>query len=256
MSDVGSRSPKQNLSYRPWIATLLAFARNDAVTLLRSIIVTLFLLYVTTHSALACTQLAAPIINVVPQTHPIIYDFDTPTAALGQLQRDKISPYGIEADTTTGGLRHDQPEYKLVVYVESDFDPNSGLYCLWYRKIDLHITLQPKIFVAKEFNQGNCRSAIIEHEQKHVVVDRLLINKYAKKVGNELSSIISNIGAEGPFPLRDALVTRRKMIAAVRKIIEEEQHAHIRELNILQNQIDSLEEYKAVSSHCQDVRLR
>ena len=224
--------------------------------LLKNITLTAFFLCITIHSALACTQPTQPIINVVPQTHPILYDFETSFITLGQLQRDKTSPYGIGADTATGGLRHDQPQYKLVVFVESDFDPNSGLYCLWYRKIDLEITLQPKIFVAKEFNQGNCRTAIIEHEQKHVVVDRLLINKYAKKVGAELSSIISNIGAEGPFPLRDALTTRRKMIAAVRKIIEEEQRAHIRELNTLQNQIDSLEEYQAVSAHCQDVQLR
>ena len=256
MSDVGSRSLKHDLSYRPWIATLPMVARNDGIRVLLLIPLALFFLCLTMHSALACTQHTQPVINVAPQTHPILYDFDTSSLALSRLQRDKQSPYGIGADTATGGLRHDQPQYKLVVYVESDFDPNSGLYCLWYRKIDLEITLQPKIFVAREFNQGNCRTAIIEHEQKHVVVDRLLINKYAKKVGAELSSIISNIGAEGPFPLRDALATRRKMIAAVKKIIEEEQRAHIQELNTLQNQIDSLEEYQAVSKHCQNVKLR
>ena len=159
-------------------------------------------------------------------------------------------------DTATGGLRHDQPQYELVVYVESDFNPNTGLYCLWYRKIDLQITLQPKIYVAKEFTQDGCREAILEHEQKHVVVDRLLINKYAKKVGLELSQTISHIGAEGPFQLRDALITRRKMIGAVKKIVQEEQEEHVKELNKRQNEIDSLEEYQAVSAHCQDVRFR
>lgn len=197
-----------------------------------------------------CALPHAPAIAVTPVSNPIEYDFERSEAALSAVKSDTKSPYAPGTDTATGGLRHDEPKISTAVKIgQQSFSDGSG--CLWYDEIKIDITLQPKIYVARENDGPRCRDAIIEHEHKHVDVDRLVINKHSKMLGDRLRGLVNNVGASGPYQGEAAMKeAQEKMVALVEKTIAQQTEAIEQEMRQAQAQIDTLAEYQAVSMKC------
>lgn len=203
----------------------------------------------------ACTVRKAPSITVKIETEEIDYDYSHTAAALGLMKTDSVSPYSPGADTVSGGLREDHPEIRSQVGWELMSEPYRKIGCLSYDKIDIVIHLDPKIYVAKEFNSGACREAILQHERRHVEVDRKVMNKYGASIGQAVQAAVNSAGALGPFKLEDQEKMKALSSSHIESAINTQKLLMEQEMRRLQGQVDSLEEYKRVSAQCRDVKL-
>lgn len=203
-----------------------------------------------------CRINKAPRINIRPQTKAIQYDLDTPSAELTAKGSNTISPYGIEADTITGGLRHDHPLTKTSLSYHYIKDPRSQTICMAYNEITLEVILQPKIYIAEEFNRGRCAVEVLEHEKKHVKVDRQVINKYTKLMGKAIQQTVNQVGIVGPFPISREENMKKMMSSNIQNAISSVELAMLNEMNYLQQQVDSRAEYDRIGQYCESASKR
>lgn len=200
-----------------------------------------------------CTYAQAPMINIRPTTAPVQYDFTKTATQLTALQSDTISPYGLSVDVTTKGLRHDRPFMEYRIEFGTSVDQKYGSFCIWYKDITLDIKLQPKIYIAKEYNVGDCGKFILEHEKKHVRVDREVMNKYAALLGKSIQNAVNLAGAQGPYNYTQAEEVRQSMKLHIDSAIQSVMLLMQGEMNRRQQAIDSLQEYEAGRIVCKGV---
>lgn len=205
---------------------------------------------------MACVVEKAPSITVKVQTEEIDYDYSRNAAELGKLKTDSVSPYAPGADTVSGGLREDHPEIRSQIEWALKYEPKRNVGCMWYDTIEIIIHLKPKIYVAKEFYASQpCREAILQHERRHVEVDRKVMNKYAAGMGKAVQNAVNNAGAMGPFNMDDQEKIKTLSGKHIESALDSQRLLMEKEMRSLQSQVDSLEEYKRVSSFCRDVKL-
>ena len=121
---------------------------------------------------------------------------------------------------------------------------------MWYTEVDVEIALAPKIYLAQELNYSPCREAVINHEHKHVNVDRMMMNKYAHQLGEAVKEAVTEIGTFGPFDSADTGEYEQKFFKHVEAYIAPVIQELNLELRARQQHVDSLEEYEYVSQFC------
>lgn len=197
----------------------------------------------------ACKVPRAPQVVVTPVTKPVVYDFSRTVAELSAMKSDTVNPYGPGADTATGGLRFNETELRVSVRVGYEQRLPRGV-CMWYDTVEVQVELAPRVYVAKEFGRGACHKEILAHEQRHVRVDREIINRYVQSMGDLVRQIVNASGAAGPFPQSEIPARQDRMVALIRDGIlsqKAELEAYIRKR---QAEVDTLEEYERVSAIC------
>ncbi len=207
-------------------------------------------------SGLACALPKVPHVAVKVATREIDYDFSKSSEELGRIKGDTLSPYAAGADMVSGGLREDRPEIKTQIEWQVEIDESRNIACMWYDKVIINITLSPRIYVAREFNTGACREAVLHHEHRHVDVDRIVLNKFAADIGQTVQKAVDSAGVFGPFGYGD--IERIKKISSrhVESAIDSRRLLMEKDMDSKQSQIDTLEEYERVSAQCRDVKIR
>ncbi len=200
-----------------------------------------------------CKVPKAPIIQVQPKTADIRYDFTQTTEQLTAQGSNTVNPYSAKMDTTTGGLRADSVKMTSNVKMGTLTYPSLGVGCIWYDSVVVSIDLNPIIYIAREYQQEPCKSGILEHETKHVAVDRVVMNKYAVEVGRAVQNAVNQAGAMGPFNLNEMSGHQDRLIDHVKSAIKSQELSLEKEMRRQQAQVDSLEEYERVSKICKDV---
>ncbi len=207
------------------------------------------LLILATNS-IQCTVPKAPQIVVNPVTHDIKYNYSYSSEELSRVDTGSVSPYAPNVDASTGGLRHDTPLIETSLSWGVKTYRHAGASCMWYDKISVTITLRPEIYVSKDYKSDSCREAILQHEERHVQVDRIVMNRYAQELGIALQNKLKSVGAVGPYNES----RQDEMQAAMTQYIEDTinaQEAKIQEeMKGLQAQVDSLSEYETISKIC------
>lgn len=206
-------------------------------------------------SGMVCAVRTVPAIKVNVETDAIDYDFTKSAHHLSAIKNDTVSPYAPGTDTVSGGLREDHPQTRAAISWSMEYDPDKNIGCMWYDTVEITVSLNPKIYVAKEFNVGNCREAILAHERRHVAVDRDVMNKYARNMGQAVQRAINQAGAMGPFHMNDSKKMQDLSSAYIERAMKPQRDAMEKEMRIKQGQVDSLQEYQRVSTHCQNVLI-
>ncbi len=111
------------------------------------------------NSTFACRVEDSPRVKIAVTTNDIEYDNTHGARDLTALKTDTKSPYPPGSDTVTGGLRHDHPTIHTRMQWDIVWEDRNNMGCMRYETIDIEIHLQPKIFLAKEFDHGACRDA-------------------------------------------------------------------------------------------------
>lgn len=200
--------------------------------------------------AIRCAMTKAPVINVHPITRQIEYDFSKTSAQLTSMGRDTVSPYAPAADTVTGGLTVDMPQTKLEARFGGMAYPGD-VACAWYDTVTITIELRPKIYIARENTRNTvCRDAILEHERKHVAVNREIFNDYARSVGLAVQKAVNEAGPLGPFNEDRMEETKNVLMEHVKSAITAGELQLRKKISEKQGQIDSYEEYERVSAIC------
>ena len=192
-----------------------------------------------------------PKINIVPITDKVKYDYSLSTKELSTFHIDTDSPYDDDVITDVGGLMSGR--INIDHEIELDEEYHDGLHCFFYKEINVEIAISPKVYIAKEYPKGTCMfDEIKKHENKHVLVDRKVVNKYAKKVGIKLVDLINEEMLVGPVREKDSQLAtdylRNKVKAEINYIAKQMYD----ERNRRQQLVDSLGEYQDVTDNCRE----
>lgn len=200
-----------------------------------------------------CNVPKAPVIQVLPQTADIRYDLTKSTKDLTAQGSNTVNPYAANVDSTTGGLRSDSIKMKSGIKMGTRSYPSLNVGCLWYDSVVVNIYLNPVIYVAREYQKEPCKSAIMQHELKHVTVDREVMNKYANEIGRAVQNAVNQAGAMGPFNLNEMSAHQDRLMGHVQSAINSQELMLEKEMRSRQAKVDTLEEYERVSKICKDV---
>lgn len=123
--------------------------------------------------AIECRAKIAPQVNVKPMTRNVQYDFTKTKAELNSFDVDTISPYGPQHKTQVSGLMSGSIQTKSQVELLHEKYALQGKGCLYLKSANVTISIDPTIFVAKEYKKGSCyHNAVLNHERKHVQIGR------------------------------------------------------------------------------------
>lgn len=192
-------------------------------------------------------------ISVNPVTKKIAYDYSRTMADLQSTQTDTINPYGMSGVSITQGFMEGAIEVKPEVKLNYYEFPKYGAACVYYDKITINISIDPQITIAKEVYKDRCmQKAVLNHEMKHIMRDREIVNKYGRKMGNELRDELTKRGFITANPIRreDAQHVATNMQNAVFNILEREYKNMELKRAQVQQAVDSKQEYDRVAAEC------
>ncbi len=206
---------------------------------------------------LAGTKLTCPSheptkINIIPRTEEVKYDYSKPLRDIQNYNLDTVDPYAFHGTTVTQALMRGQIELKMKTsFGQAEFQ-RFGYSCIWYKDITVELFIDPTIIIAKELYNDSCmRKALLEHELKHVRVDREIVNKYAKTMGTKIFEALKSRGfSVGPVPSDRLGEISTKMQKVVHQILDLEYKKLGIERAERQRAVDSLGEYESVDDKC------
>ena len=201
---------------------------------------------------MTCRISEPPVISISPETDPIKYDISKTSEQLSALKTNTISPYGLDVDTATGGMRRDKANIEYVIKYHILTNNVGQTSCMSYANIDLKIQLRPKIYIAQEYNTGECGKMVLGHEKKHVTTDRWVTNKYSKKLGKAIQHTVNSVKVVGPFPSNRKAEVQTLMKERIKQTVNNVMTQMNQEMSIRQKHVDSLEEYERVSQYCKN----
>lgn len=195
-------------------------------------------------------------INVVPATQKVKYDYSKTLAQLQQTEVDTINPYGFSGVTSVNAYMKGTVAIKPQVRIGSQTNTRLRASCLWYDSIDVRIEIAPTIVIGKEIYYDPCLKRVtLDHEMKHVNVDRQIVNKYAKIIGQKIYSAIEARGFRTPpVPSEHVPAMNDRMSKVIAQVVELEHNKMQLERMEAQQAIDSLEEYERINKLCESSR--
>ncbi len=220
--------------------------------------VTLSSMLILAGNVIQCPAHEPTKIEVIPHTAKVKYDYSQSLEQIQAYQTDTIDPYSFHGHTITQGFMRGQIELRHKITFGTIKNSSLGYGCLWYNTIRIELDIDPSIVIAKELYDDKCmREAIIEHEMKHVYVDRKIVNQYAKSIGQRVFSALKKRGfSVGPFAIERMEEIQGKMQRVVAQILDLE----YKKLGITrkerQQAVDSLEEYQRVDDECPEFKER
>ena len=191
-------------------------------------------------------------IDIIPSTAETKFDTSKTLAELQGFSMDTVDPYGFHGQTITQAFMSGAITSSYEIKIGNEFLPRYNAYCLWYEKITVKIELDPTIVIAKELHRDFCmRKALIGHESKHVMVDRKVVNDYAKTVGQTLYTELKARGfSAGPIPSQHGQETVNRMQKVVKQLLDFEFQKLEIDRTERQRAVDSLQEYQNVDEKC------
>ncbi len=199
-----------------------------------------------------CNLPDAPQIFVKPRALPTKYNHQKSIEVLSSRQADTISPYPKHATTQTGGITASKIELKTSLQFEHQSWKHLGVGCVYFDRIDVTVQLDPTIYVAKDFKKRTCKyREVLKHEKQHVRVDKEVLNKYARKIGEALRLSINNAPGRGPYPLERLESIQVSMQEYVASVIKTQQSLMEEERFRRQQNVDTFEEYERIRLACE-----
>ena len=192
-------------------------------------------------------------ISVAPVSTKVQLHTDKSLAELQGVETATINPHSFGGVSVMQGYA--QASIKAGGETKLDYAPAEGYrdaICIWYDKITIRFDVDPSIHLAKEVYKDRCmRKAVYDHEMKHVMPDRKLINQYSNIVARKLSDQLRQRGfVVGPIPIDQAEGVAARMQQTVGQILELEFKRFELDRAEAQGRVDSLEEYQRVSKLC------
>ncbi|MCI5059891.1 MAG: hypothetical protein MRY79_02340 [Alphaproteobacteria bacterium] len=206
------------------------------------------------NAPIKCQIKVAPRINVTPSKSNVRYDFTRSKAELNRFDVDTISPYGPRHKTTVSGLMSGAIRVQSRVSFMHETYAQLGLGCVYLKSVDVKVHINPTIYIAREYKQGSCmHTAVLVHERKHVREDQLIVNKYAKIIGQAIKAVVnSQDGAFGPFETERIPFVQQNVQNSIQKIVKKYNQKMNEERQERQQAIDTLEEYESIGARCKD----
>ena len=217
-----------------------------------------FFLPVSGWASIECTSLFPTKISVLTEKTRIQYDFSQTKAQLSKIETDTISPYGTNHKTISSGLMSGALEIRSEVSFMQETFSSMGIGCLYVKSVDITLRTEPKIFVANEYKPGTCmHNAILEHEQKHVLEDQYIANKYISIIREAIYDVVSVQKSNvGPYSRLNMLKAQTNIQGEISKTISKYSKIMNKERRTRQQSIDTYEEYETIGKACSRSNLK
>ena len=198
-----------------------------------------------------CPPKPAGKVNIIWGSDNIQYDFTKSQAQMDRMDSDTENPYGRDVKTHVGGLMRGGVSIASRVQVATLTFPRTRKACQWVESMNIDIRIDPKIYIAREHPQGSCRhKAILEHEMKHVFVDREIVKKYIPKMRSFMDKAVAKVGLVGPKDVNDVPKYQQKIIDYMESQLKKISDQLYAERQVKQQGIDTLAEYERVANMC------
>lgn len=204
----------------------------------------------------SCMAPAPAKINVIPRTAEVQLDTTNTLGQLQTVQTDTINPHSFGGVSYLQGFANGRIAVKPSVKLNYIQDPKTGGICLYYEAITIDISIDPKIFIAKEVYEDKCMGkATLDHEMKHVKVDRQIVNKYAGIMGQKVFKGLEERGfTAGPLAPVYVQQAAERMQKTVFQLLELEYKRMELDRAEAQGSVDSAQEYDRVDALCPDFK--
>ena len=198
-----------------------------------------------------CTPPRAPAIYVKPMALPTKYNHRSTVAELSNRGTDTISPYPKHAITKTGGITSSQIEMRTQMQFQLENYETLGIGCVYFDRVEVTLKLDPTVYVARDYSKRSCHyREVLKHEKKHVTIDKQILNKYARKIGEALRLSVNNVPGRGPYPLSHLPKIQQDMQEYVASVVKTQQSLMEEERFRAQQGVDSLDEYERIRLAC------
>lgn len=215
------------------------------------IVMALLLLPMLVHAGVTCKPQPMGTVNVIWSSDPIQYDFTKSQSQMDRIDNDTKNPYGRNVKTHVGGLMQGGISIKSKTQVATLTYPRSREICQWVGSMDVAIHINPKILISRDHKPGSCKhNAILEHEMKHVFVDREIVKRYIPLFKQAIEIAVRKVGIVGPKKQSDQSLYQKKIndyIETEFKKISDKMYA---DRSAQQTKVDTLEEYERVAAKC------
>jgi len=203
------------------------------------------------NAAKWCNPTTAPNISVKTSTDQINYDFSLSEKQLNKFNITTINPYGDNVITDVGGLMKGGIQTQEKMSFGTLINRATNEVCIWHDTLEVSIHIKPTIFVANEFPPGSCmHNSIMRHEQKHIAVDREIVNKYAALIGQAYQNDIARYRVFGPFPASNQESALNLIKTRMKSILTQYTNQMSAERKARQQEIDNINEYERVNKSC------
>lgn len=200
---------------------------------------------------MTCEAQPMPEINVVWSSDTISYDNSKTQDQLSKMPIDTKSPYSSHVVTKVGGLMQGGLEVTTNMNISKISNPLLKQNCLWLKEIRIELHINPTIFIAKEYPKDSCMfNAVLEHEMKHIKVDREIAIAYQEQLRSMAGAIAQQIGVVGPKHDIEVGITHKKIIRYVEDNMTKVTEFMYAQRRKVQQMVDTFEEYERVQKKC------
>ncbi len=201
---------------------------------------------------ISCKPRKLPTVLVTPLRTAVRYNFSTPREKLGQFDIDTISPYGKGRDVKVGGLMEGEIRVESRVGQVQETYKYHKQACVHLDSVTIIVHSDPVIYVASEYAKGSCEQrAIVDHEKKHVEIDRAIVNEFAGRLENKIRIHLRNTGyVFGPYPTAGLSARQRSIQDGIDQIVKDETKKMTDARQKAQQAIDNAQEYERVRLVC------
>jgi hypothetical protein len=199
-----------------------------------------------------CVPKVAPKIKVLPTKAQLKYNFTKTKYDLERFDIDTVSPYDPNSKTHVGGLMSGKIQLTQQTEFMNELYDHVGYGCVYIKKVDVKIHVDPTIYVAREYKRGSCKhNEILKHERRHVREDQLIVNKYSKLVADDLKASLDVGGYSfGPYKTSELAGVQKRLQGQLEGLVIARHDAMNIERKKRQQAIDSLEEYDFIAEQC------
>ncbi len=205
-----------------------------------------------------CPAAPAPQVVVTPHEDLIIYDYNQNRAAMNALGHDILAGAHADARTYVGGLAHGviatqmRANFQTMTQSQRGAAAGNGSGCIWITQVTVTLNYQPTIYVSREYQPETCyRRAVLEHEHKHVMIDRQLIQDYLPVLQQAAQTAAQATGVIGPVSEGELQAISGNLENQLSVQLKTAMDQLSAERNRRQAMVDTPQEYARVQAQCQ-----
>lgn len=195
-----------------------------------------------------------PAFNITATGMEYVVDHTKSIKELTAMSDGTYSPYNKSVQTFTEGLMRGSISASTSFgWGISTAAPMAGT-CLFVRTIDVKLHIDPTIYIAKEYKRGTCMyDSVMEHEMKHINVDRQIVNKYTYIIIKALDNTFKKIGyVHGPVNQADQKALETQIGGIAIGVVQKFNDNMNAERDRLQQKVDTVAEYARVDAQCKN----
>ncbi len=192
-----------------------------------------------------CKKAKPPVVRVKVREKPVVYNHSKTSEALKGMASGAYSPYEAGTHTEVGGLTKGKLGFRRTSSIQQTRLGNQ--HCLWVNEIEITVQSEPVVYIAKKNAKSKCRyKHVLEHEMKHVQVQRKIIMSYGPIIQSAVQKKVMQIGVIGPKNAREAQKASEQMMKEIEQTVSDVIAKLIKDRDIRQKDVDTKEEYASV----------